>query len=26
MPQNGSLTSSEKNAIICWIDNGAPNN
>jgi hypothetical protein len=26
MPQNGSLTTSEKNAIICWIDNRAPNN
>jgi hypothetical protein len=26
MPQNGSLTSSQKNAIICWIDNGATNN
>ena len=26
MPKNGSLTSAEKNAIICWIDNGAVNN
>jgi hypothetical protein len=26
MPLNGSLTAAEKNAIICWIDNGAPNN
>jgi len=26
MPQNGSLTSAQKNAIICWIDNGASNN
>jgi hypothetical protein len=26
MPLNGSLTPSEKNAIICWIENGAPNN
>jgi len=26
MPKGGSLTASEKNAIICWIDNGATNN
>ena len=26
MPQNGSLTTAQKNAIICWIDNGASNN
>lgn len=26
MPQNGSLTAIEKNAILCWIDNGAANN
>src|SRR5437867_8206444 len=26
MPQNGSLTTAQKNAIICWIDNGAQNN
>jgi hypothetical protein len=26
MPQGGSLTAAQKNAIICWIDNGAPNN
>lgn len=26
MPQNGSLTSSQKNAVICWIDAGALNN
>src|SRR5262245_51845040 len=26
MPQNGSLTNDQKNAIICWIDNGAANN
>jgi hypothetical protein len=26
MPQNGSLTSSQKQAIVCWIDSGAPNN
>lgn len=26
MPQNSSLTNDQKNAIICWIDSGAPNN
>ena len=26
MPQSGSLSSTQKNAIICWIDNGALNN
>jgi hypothetical protein len=26
MPQSGSLSSGQKNSIICWIDNGAPNN
>jgi hypothetical protein len=26
MPQNGSLSNTQKNAIICWIDNGAANN
>ncbi len=26
MPLNATLTSTEKNAILCWIDNGAPNN
>lgn len=26
MPQNGSLSNAQKNAIICWIDNGAANN
>ena len=26
MPLNGSLTSEEKNAILCWIDGGAPDN
>jgi len=25
MPQNGSLTTAQKNSISCWIDNGAPN-
>lgn len=26
MPQNTTLTTSQKNTIICWIDSGAPNN
>ena len=26
MPQGGSLTTAQKNSIVCWIDNGAPNN
>ena len=26
MPLNGSLTALQKNAILCWIDNGALNN
>lgn len=26
MPQSGSLTTTQKNAILCWIDSGAPNN
>jgi hypothetical protein len=26
MPQTGSLSTSQKNSIICWIDGGAPNN
>ena len=26
MPKTGSLTSSQKNSILCWIDSGAPNN
>ena len=26
MPKNGSLTSTQKNTIICWVDNGALNN
>jgi len=26
MPLNGSLTEAERNAILCWIDNGAANN
>jgi hypothetical protein len=26
MPQGSTLTTAEKNIIICWVDNGAPNN
>ena len=26
MPKTGSLSTDQKNAIICWIDGGAPNN
>lgn len=26
MPQGSTLSAAEKNAIICWIDNGAANN
>jgi uncharacterized membrane protein len=26
MPRGSSLSSTQKNAVICWIDNGAPNN
>ena len=26
MPKNGSLTTAQKNSIICWIDNGSSNN
>lgn len=26
MPQGSSLTPSQKNNIVCWIDNGAANN
>lgn len=26
MPQNTTLSTAQKNSIICWIDNGAPNN
>jgi hypothetical protein len=26
MPRSGSLTTAQENAIICWIDSGAPNN
>ena len=26
MPQGSTLSQSQKNSIICWIDGGAPNN
>jgi len=26
MPQGTTLSNSQKNSIICWIDSGAPNN
>jgi hypothetical protein len=26
MPQQGSLSDTQKNDMLCWIDNGAPNN
>ena len=26
MPKTGSLTSAQKNSIICWINSGSPNN
>jgi uncharacterized membrane protein len=26
MPKDATLTSAEKSAIVCWIDNGAPDN
>ncbi len=26
MPRNSSLSASDKDAIICWIDNGSKNN
>ena len=26
MPQGSTLSSSQKNSIVCWIDSGAPNN
>jgi hypothetical protein len=26
MPKTGSLSSAQKNAVLCWIDSGAPNN
>lgn len=26
MPKNTTLTTAQKNAFLCWIDSGAPNN
>jgi hypothetical protein len=26
MPQQGSLSDTQKNNVVCWIDNGVPNN
>ena len=26
MPKSGSLSTAQKNSILCWIDSGAPNN
>jgi hypothetical protein len=26
MPQGGGLSDADRNKIVCWIDNGAPNN
>ena len=26
MPKTGSLTTAQKNSIICWVESGAPNN
>lgn len=26
MPKNGTLTTAQKNSIICWVDAGGPNN
>ncbi len=26
MPTKGNLTDAQKNAVLCWIDNGTPNN
>ena len=26
MPQGGALTNAQKDALLCWIDAGAPNN
>jgi len=26
MPQSGTLTTAQKNTIICWVDSGTPNN
>lgn len=26
MPQNSTLSTAQKNSILCWIDSGSPNN
>jgi hypothetical protein len=26
MPKTGSISTSQKNSILCWIESGAPNN
>ena len=26
MPKSSSLSTTQKNNVVCWIDNGAPNN
>jgi hypothetical protein len=26
MPKTGSLSTAQKNSILCWVDSGAPNN
>jgi len=26
MPKTGSITTAQKNSILCWVDSGAPNN
>lgn len=26
MPKTGTLTNAQKDAVLCWIDSGAPNN
>ena len=26
MPQRSSMTTAQKNSVVCWIDNGAANN
>ena len=26
MPKTGSITTAQKNSIICWVNSGAPNN
>jgi len=26
MPQNSTLSTTQKNTILCWVDSGAPNN